>query len=87
MARVRSAERLGAARHRDDTGAVSAGAEHRAMARTALLERDAERCAIAEVFMGAARGSGGAVLVEAPAGLGKSALLDDTVAARVRCRP
>jgi hypothetical protein len=52
------------------------------MARKALLERDAERCAIAEVFMGAARGSGGAVLVEAPAGLGKSALLDDTVAAR-----
>jgi DNA-binding CsgD family transcriptional regulator len=50
------------------------------MARKALLERDAERSAIAEVFMGAARGSGGAVLVEAPAGLGKSALLHDTVA-------
>jgi hypothetical protein len=30
--------------------------------------------------MGVSRGSGGAVLVEAPAGLGKSALLDDTVA-------
>jgi DNA-binding CsgD family transcriptional regulator len=71
---------LGAACHRDDTGAVSAGAEHRAMARQALLERDAERCAIAEVLIGAERGSGAVVLVEAPAGLGKSALLDDTVA-------
>ena len=45
-----------------------------------LLDRDAERPAIADVLVGATRGSGAVVLVEAPAGLGKSALLDDTVA-------
>ena len=50
------------------------------MERQALLERDGERGVIADVVGAAQCGSGAVVLVEAPAGLGKSALLDDTAA-------
>ena len=44
----------------------------------ALLERDAETAALADLLAGAAAGHGGAVLVEAAPGLGKSALLART---------
>jgi len=44
----------------------------------ALLERDAETAALADLLAGAAAGHGGAVLVEAAPGLGKSALLAHT---------
>ena len=45
-----------------------------------LFERDAELQAIADLRHGAKHGTGALVLVEAPAGLGKSALLDDAAA-------
>jgi hypothetical protein len=64
-------------RRRVDTGGVSAGAEYGAPERLALLERDAELAVVAAVIGGAARGTGAVALVEAPAGLGKSALLSD----------
>ena len=50
---------------------------------TALLERDAELRAIAERLATADRGRGGAVLVEGPPGIGKTALLA-TAAARAQ---
>ena len=41
-----------------------------------LLEREVELGALAELFEHAAGGLGGLVLVEGPAGVGKSALLE-----------
>jgi DNA-binding CsgD family transcriptional regulator len=45
-----------------------------------LFERDAELQAITDLVQGAKRGAGAVVVVEAPAGLGKSALLDHAAA-------
>jgi hypothetical protein len=45
-----------------------------------LLERDTEVQVIAALAQGAEHGSGALVVVEAPAGLGKSALLDHAAA-------
>jgi DNA-binding CsgD family transcriptional regulator len=45
-----------------------------------LFERDAELQVIADLVSGAEQGTGALVLVEAPAGLGKSALLDHAAA-------
>lgn len=40
-----------------------------------LVEREAERVVIAELLAAAGRGSGGLLLVEGPAGIGKTRLL------------
>ena len=57
---------------------MSAGSQHGAPERLALLERDAELAVIAAVIRDAECGSGSVAVVEAAAGLGKSALLGDT---------
>ena len=59
-----------------ETGAVSAASTWLAVAQQELLERDDELQVIAQLVRGAEHGTGALVLVEAPAGLGKSALLD-----------
>jgi DNA-binding CsgD family transcriptional regulator len=59
---------------------VSAGSKHRAPQRQVLLERDTELGIVDDLVFGAESGSGFVVLVEAPAGLGKSALLDRAAA-------
>ena len=55
-----------------------------------LLEREREIAALGDALAGARAGRGGVVLVEAPAGLGKTSLLraatETAEAAGVRCR-
>jgi DNA-binding CsgD family transcriptional regulator len=72
---------LGVPAGRDDTAFVSAGSGWPvAVTPPLLFERDAELQVITDLVRGVEHGAGAVVLVEAPAGLGKSVLLDHAAA-------